>query len=420
MSSSNHADMAAAHWSLSNVMRAPHRLGFLLGLGVLLAASAWWGIVLIAMYGTGTALPYAVPSVVTHAMVMVFGFMPLLFSGFLFTAGPKWLNVRPPSAQDIAPMLSLQAVGWLLWMVAGHLSKTLALVGAVWAWIGLVWMYKLWFRLLGASRQSDRVHAKLVAVAGALGGLTLAAALWCVYADNAMAAINWILCGLWGFISLTFIAVIHRMVPFFTSNAVPLVDAWRPFWVLWLMVALAVFEACAVWVAAYADGNHVWLAFRAVVELVAGGLLLWLAVRWGMVQSLKIRLLAMLHIGFVWLSLSILLSAVVALLEWGGTNPTYQMGVLHAVTMGFLGSLIVAMVTRVSCGHSGRKLLADNLVWGTFWALQLATVLRIGAAFGFTPVLLLAALTVWLLALLPWALRLCGWYGVPRVDGKEG
>ena len=44
------------------------------------------------------------------------------------------------------------------------------------------------------------------------------------------------------------------------------------------------------------------------------------------------------------------------------------------------GSTMFAMVTRVSCGHGGRTLAADDFVWRLFWVLQLAIVTRIAAA----------------------------------------
>ena len=64
------------------------------------------------------------------------------------------------------------------------------------------------------------------------------------------------------------------------------------------------------------------------------------------------------------------------------------LGTLHAMTMGFLGSV---MVTRVSTGHSGRPLVADNVAWSAFLALQLAVVLR-----------------------------MLGWYGSTRAYGQAG
>ena len=81
------------------------------------------------------------------------------------------------------------------------------------------------------------------------------------------------------------------------------------------------------------------------------------------------------------------------------------------------------MVTRVSCGHSGRLLVADRLVWSLFWLLQLATVLRVVSDLVDLRYLLgltLAAALLWTLALLPWALRMLRWYGLPRIDGRPG
>jgi len=34
--------------------------------------------------------------------------------------------------------------------------------------------------------------------------------------------------------------------------------------------------------------------------------------------------------------------------------------------------------------------------------------------------LTLAAALLWTLALLPWALRMLRWYGLPRIDGRPG
>ena len=86
---------------------------------------------------------------------------------------------------------------------------------------------------------------------------------------------------------------------------------------------------------------------------------MWLALRWGLVQSLKIRLLAMLHIGFVWLGLAFVLGGASQWLGLVSGAPVLGLGALHALSMGCLGSLMLAMVTRVSCGHSGHALVAD-------------------------------------------------------------
>jgi uncharacterized protein involved in response to NO len=95
---------------------------------------------------------------------------------------------------------------------------------------------------------------------------------------------------------------------------------------------------------------------------------------------------------------------------------------LHAVTIGCLASLMLAMVTRVSCGHSGRPLVADNVVWLLFWLLQATAVLRIAATVPNAPMqdLLLTAALLWTALMLVWGLRYGSWYGRARADGRPG
>ena len=94
--------------------------------------------------------------------------------------------------------------------------------------------------------------------------------------------------------------------------------------------------------------------------------------------------------------------------------------------MGFLGSTLIAMVTRVSSGHGGRTLAADNIVWRLFWVLQAAVLARVTAAVlaafgvdGAMPLIAVAAVG-WCAACAAWALRYGHWYGTPRTDGRPG
>jgi uncharacterized protein involved in response to NO len=214
------------------------------------------------------------------------------------------------------------------------------------------------------------------------------------------------------------------MIPFFTSGVLPMIEVWRPFWVLWLMLGVAAFEVLAVWVDWAAPSASAWPAWTVlviVVEAAVGCTLLWLAVVWGLVQSLKIRLLGMLHLGFMWFGLALVWSALSQGLWLATGQAVLGLGALHAATMGFLGSTMIAMVTRVCCGHSGRSLVADNLVWALFMALQLAVVVRLAAAVQGAPNWLTpAAAALWLVVMLAWSLRYGNWLGRPRADGKPG
>ncbi|MBK6614108.1 NnrS family protein [Ottowia sp.] len=413
-----------APWRPSMLLVAPHRLGFFLAMAVLAAASGWWVLVQASRVGGAPALDHVVPPTVTHAVVMVFGFMPLFFSGFLFTAGPKWLDVRPYGARQLLPPLGLQAAGWLPWLAGAHLGRGMALAGLLLSCAGLGWMFGLFWRLVLASREPDRVHALAVGCGGVVGTASLAGAGLALAAGQDALALVFARTGLWGCIVVTYVAVAHRMIPFFTSSAVPMVQVWRPFWVLWLMLGVAAFEVLAAWVDFAAPGPRAWPAWMLLciaVEAAAGGVLLWLAVAWGLVQSLRIRLLAMLHVGFVWLGVALLLSALSQALWLATGRAVLGLGALHALSMGFLGSIMVAMVTRVSCGHSGRALVADNLVWALFWGLQVSVGVRLAAAVEGAPAWWTAAAALlWAVVVTAWALRCARWYGRPRVDGKPG
>jgi uncharacterized protein involved in response to NO len=409
-----------AGWSWSSLTVAPHRLAFFLAMIVVAGSSLWWATIqLDRVFAIG--LPYELSPSVVHAALMTFGFMPLFFAGFLFTAGPKWLGVRPPSARDVRTPLVLMTLGWLAWPVAGHVSAAAAAAALLLPLAGLGAITLRFWRLVRASAEPDRLHAKCIGAALAVGCASLAGVWVAVVAGSPDLARTFVVTALWGFIVTVFVTVAHRMIPFFTSSAVPMVDAWRPFWVLHVMLAVSGFEAASPWIE-WATGAPAWHGIRGAFEVTAGGVVFWLAVAWGLVQSLKVRLVAMLHIGFCWLGIGLVLSGGSHLAQALTGEAWLPLAGLHAVTMGCLGSLMLAMVTRVTCGHGGRPIVADDVLWALFWLLQAAALLRIGAAAPLAAAakVTLAAALAWAGVLTAWAMRYGRWYGRPRPDGRPG
>lgn len=385
-------------------------------------ASAWWGAEMIWRVSPFGPLQHASVATYSHALVMSLGFLPLFFVGFLFTAGPRWLGMPDEAAKPLLQPVAAFAIGWLALLVGTHVSQTLAALGVVSsaaAWSVLTWRF---LRIVRGSRAVDRVHAKLILASCAVGAVLMALAAAALTVDQMDVLRLCAYLGLWWFVVPVYTTVAHRMIPFFTASAVPVLDSWRPNWLLWSLITLSWWHGAGV----LCDAQG-WLqtgavyGVRCLVSLAAAGGVLALAIRWGLVQSLKIRLLAMLHLGFVWLGLAYGLEAVSLLLQTTG-----QLGLglapLHALSMGFLGSILLAMATRVSCGHSGRTLTADNVAWALYGVLQLAVVARISAVLWPAqagPILVVAAM-LWLLATGGWALRYGRWFGQPRVDGKAG
>jgi uncharacterized protein involved in response to NO len=416
------APPADQRWRVWRLFSAPHRLGFFAAALLLAVSAAWWALVLFSR-PLGVALPWAVPPSAAHGLLMALGAMPLFITGFLFTAGPRWLGLPDVPATRLRGPVGLMVGGWLLVLPGFHFSTWVAAFGMAAVALGWSLLVHRFARLLTTSRAVDRLHATLITVAAAIGALALWLAAGALAAGDVNGQRAAVQIALWGFLSPLFASVSHRMIPFFTTSAVPALDAWRPNWLLWVMVGV-------LWLELPFALGHLWWSLPAAarwlqvaVEVPAAVLLLWLAWRWGLVQSLKIRLLAMLHAGFLWLGVALALSALSHALM-ASSNGEWSLGLAptHALTMGYLGATMIAMTTRVAAGHSGRPLAADDLAWALYWTLQAAAVLRVGAALwpSAATALTLAAVASWSVAAMGWAWRYGGWLGRPRIDGRPG
>ena len=393
-------------------MAAPHRLFFFLGIVHLVFASAWWSYVVTAR-AFGWPRPVESVPLFVHAAAMIYGFLPFFMFGFLFTAGPLWLKVEPLSARVLAPAAWFASAGLLgvvigSWFSAEASGASALLFAAAWGVL-----LTRFFRLIRLSTVADRLHAKLVLafMLIGLGGLVSFSALM-LGAGTALHAAA-VSLGLWGFVLPVFLTVVHRMLPFFTSSALPFIGAWRPNWVLCCLLA-GVLGHGGLELAGL--GRFTWL-----VDAPSAAWILWLSIRWGLMQSFKIRLLAMLHLGFAWLGIGYLLFSADALLraaDAGGLG----LAPLHAISMGFAGSLLFAMATRVSVGHSGGTLVADDATWRLFLACQAAVLLRLAADAlpAYQSYLMAGAALAWLGVFSVWTQRYLPLYLRPRADGRPG
>lgn len=402
---------------------APHRLFFFIGACSLGIVSLWWTYVLLARVWP-LPIGYAVAPTYAHALAMLFGFLPFFMFGFLFTAGPRWLGMDQPEPRSLLRPGLAACGGFAAFLASQQWSALAAALGlAVYA---AAWL-ALWLRFVGLVRASpvrERVHPILVAVALGLGLLALACAALGLALDVPRLVQTGIVIAIWGFAAPVYVIVTHRMIPFFTASVLPVLDAWRPFWLLWSMLGLLGWHGLAEALEAAGAIDQRAADFLTLPGDVAGAaLLLWLSWRWGVVQSLRIRLLAMLHLGFLWLGLAFALFAVSALARLA-TEGSLSLGLAptHALTMGFIGSLLLAMVTRVTCGHGGQALAADNFVWTVFWVFQVAVLLRMATALAslHAPALAVATAFVWCGALGAWIGRYAPWYLRARADGRPG
>ena len=408
------APQARASASPRLLLEAPHRMMFFIGAGNLLLAMAWWAAWLVATrWPDVLRMPQPTPYAGwLHAIVMQYQVLASFIFGFLLTVFPRWMGLPELRRARYVPVgvgvfggqiaTLLGAFGWSPGIGIG---AVLTLAGWTWALGNLAWLVK--------RERGTTWHARSCLAALTLGAVGLAAWTAFVMGASPIWAFVAIKVGTFGFLLPMYITVAHRMFPFFASNVVAGYVPWRPLWLLavtWTFVALhLVLELLH----AYA-----WL-WIADLPLLACTLVM--CVRWWPIGE-QPALLRVLFIGLAWLPITFVLYAAQSIVY--ATTGEFALGraPAHALFIGFFGSVLVAMVTRVTQGHSGRPLKMPAAAWFAFCALQLVAVVRVcGGTRCADPMRWHAVAAIgWIVALAPWIARLGRIYLTARIDGKPG
>jgi uncharacterized protein involved in response to NO len=402
--------------ALRLLARVPHRFFFLLGAVQAVAVMAWWLLDLGGRYA-GLYAPFAwtVPPPWGHAYLLTYTVFPFFMFGFLMTAMPNWTGEAMPHRAHLYAGLPM-ALGVVLLYVGFAADARVALAGVALLVAGWLAGVGILASVVAANRARDRFALGLTALMGA-GALSAAAfGGWLATGEVVFATVSRH-AGVWLFLVPLFLTIEHRLVPFFSSRIIEGYVLYRPEWSLPLLgaaaaahFALEVAEARA-WLWAVDAPMAAWVGF--------------LAVKWGLTGSFRARLLVMLHLGVVAGAVAFALYALDSLAVAAGRPGALGLAPLHALTIGYFSATTIAMVSRVSLGHSGRALEADALTWWVFLGLLATALVRAAADLWFVPPVLrlwlsVAAAVLWLAVLVPWAARYVPVYLRPRGDGRPG
>ncbi|MDR4462050.1 MAG: NnrS family protein [Nitrospirales bacterium] len=294
-----------------------------------------------------------------HVHEMVFGFLPAVIAGFLFTAMPNWTD-RPPIKG--LPLMVL----WALWL-AGRLVIGIPwpppLVCAILDGAFLLALSIIVWREIAIGKAWDRSPIGVLISLYAIANL-----LFHTLALNDSATDLPIRMGLLVIIML--LALIGgRVIPSFTLDylgergmpqqppSFSRVDE--------ASILLAAIAAIAWMVQPQAQVTG-WLL------VVAGLMNLVRLIRWYGWVTWREPLVLILHVGYGWLAISLLILGA-AILEFG----VRQEDAVHALTTGAVGSMTLAIMTRASLGHTGRPRHAGPMTVMIYSLVNLGAVLRV-------------------------------------------
>jgi uncharacterized protein involved in response to NO len=392
---------------------APHRLLFFVGASNVLLAMTWWALWLIDARWHVIGMPQpAVQAGWLHAIIMQYQVLPAFMFGFLLTVFPRWMSLPALTRSHYVPV----GVG----LLAGQLCSLAGLFGGLWllelgalltatSWaIGTTFLVRLAY--LDKGRTWHAISCTFALGFGLLGLLSYI--LFLERSDPRLLFAS-IKIGSVAVLLPIYFTVCHRMIPFFAGAALPGYQAPRPLWALGVLWPLWLLH---VWLELRHGYAWLWLPDLAIAMLTAW--LLWL---WWPRSSRMPALLRVLFMGFAWLPIAFALYCVQSIWYLAAGEFVLGRAPAHALFIGFFGGLLVAMVTRVTQGHSGRPLVLGTTAGYAFVIVQAVAVMRVLAevlpdSFAWQAI----AGMGWIVAFLPWVLRSGRIYLSARADGRPG
>ena len=317
-----------------------------------------------------------------HRHEMLFGFVGAAIAGFALTAVPNWTGRLPIAGKPLAALFGLWLSGRLLPLYLSAESVLPAILDGG--------FYILLAAVLGREILQSRNRNLPIVIIIAFFGIAAFTDRLVIAEIVRASTIGW-----QGGLALAtaLIALIGgRIVPSFTRN--------------WL-AGLGMRESLPIQpnrfdhsvVVLTVVGLIAWIgptnsAVTGVLLLGAGIANLVRLVRWRGWRCVSNPLLLVLHLGYLWLAIGVMM---LGLSHWAIIP---EQAAVHALSVGAMATMILAVMSRASLGHTGRPLVANRLITMAFVSITIAAAARVMAslAVGDPQIMLALAGLGWLVA----------------------
>ena len=300
-------------------------------------------------------------ALVWHTHEMLFAFAATVAVGFILTAVQTWTGVSSLKGRSLALLVAI----WLL--IRGFIwantntSILLAVVfSLIWWLLVIVNFSRIVFK---ANNQRNYLFIPILTLLACLNlGLLIAD-------TNGFSALAMHLAKTVVIVFCLIMTLVGgRVIPFFTvrgantppAESIPLVEK--------LMMPLS-----SVAIATYAFSYLITMPIIVGITLIILGVVQLIRMSgWHSLKTTKVPLLWSLHISYSAMALGLILMGVSYFIH----HITFSSG-LHLVTIGAMGLMILAMMSRVSLGHTGRKLEVKTIISVSFMFLIAAALARV-------------------------------------------
>ncbi|WP_418137664.1 NnrS family protein [Agrobacterium sp. El2ro-1b] len=298
-----------------------------------------------------------------HAHEMLFGFASAVLAGFLLTAVPNWTGRLPVSGKPLVWLFALWCAGRLFLLAPDLVGVVIA---AAVDGLFLPALLAICAREVIAGRKW-----KDLKVLGGLLALSVANIVFHVAViggDHSQMATRLAVSAY----TVLVIIVGGRIVPSFTRNWLNRfgrTDFPVPYNGFDTAAILTGIVALAVWTiepaSIVAVPTALLAAFMHAVRLI----------RWRGWTTWPEQVLVVLHVAYAFIPIGFIAIALAAL------DVMDMRSVLHVFNVGVIGCMMLAVMTRASLGHTGRKLAASRVTIAAYVALIACALLRPVAEF---------------------------------------
>lgn len=340
-----------------------------------LVAGSWAVVALalwLAMFAGYMRLPTRFGPMAWHAHEMLFGFVMAAVAGFLLTAIPNWTGRPPIRGYRLATLVALWLLGRLACLISAGLPAWLAILADL---AFPVCLLALAAREVVAGRNWRNLPTTaplmLFVVADLLMHLESTGA-------SVPAGLGWRLAV--GAPILLICVIGGRIIPAFTRNWLLKRNSSRlPSTHNLIDTAAVGMLAAALILWALLPARHVTGALLSAAALLNAVRLS----RWAGLAVWPEPLLFILHVGYGWVALG---TALLGLSILGAGVPAAA--ATHAMA-GAIAVMILAVMPRVTLGHTGRALTADRSTVVVFALINTAALARVCASWHAASMILL-------------------------------
>lgn len=294
--------------------------------------------------------------IIWHGHEMVFGFASAVIAGFILTASGNWAGKPGVSGQKLMALFAL----WFLARALSTSSGALSIVYSIADVLFYPCLILLLIPYLGNSSQKRNwnffTYFGILAFSNILIHLQQRGMI--SFDPRLLLKLS---------INMFFIIIIlisGRIVPFFTTKVItnadikvqPAVEKASLFSLYLIAILEIIFPNASV--------------LLSVVYLFAALIHIKRFMGWSFIKALKVPILAILYISYLWLIVYLLLNALQPYLNLASS------AILHVGTVGVIGLIIYGMITRVSLGHTGRKIVANPATLISYLLMNFAVISR--------------------------------------------